>query len=654
MLISKISELPNLTADKRFSIDLETRDPNLKQKGPGDIRLDGHIAGIALASEGVPEGLYIPIGHELDYIKKTNTLLSNVGGVAKWLHDTLHRPGLEIVGTNLYYDRGWLEVLGVKLFPDAELLDIQIAEALLEPNANGYSLNKIAERRLNQKKDETEMYDFLSSYFGGRNSRNAQMKNVWRAPSEKVYKYAVSDVTLPLRIMKKQEALIETENLTEVFQLERRIAHIVYYMRKRGVRVDVAKAEQIKEQIEQKAKAARNELGYVSVWASEDLAKLYSRHKIEYPVTPERVGAKGLVVGGKPSFTAEWLIAKAKAGCKLSGLVVDIRKAEKAVNTFLDGAILDTEHKGRIHASIHPLRNDEGGTVSGRFSYSNPNLQQIPSRDPELGHLIRSVFLPEEGDFWVKHDYSQIEPRLTLHYARGREAERIRSRYKEDPLLDCYTTLLDSAPEGTTRPELKVVWLGTLYGMGRARLAQNLNVEASEAALISEAFHKVAPYVKQLSYAVQQAANSRGWIKTLSGRKARFDFWEPSKFELAMKCKPSKDKRDILAWLVKEGEKSGASSLKRAYTYKALNALIQGGAADIMKYAMVKEFESGVWDVLGPPLLTIHDELDRSVPNTKEGLEASAEARNIMTNCIKLKLPLHVDEEVGANWGTLI
>lgn len=640
MLIQSPSELPDLSASRRLAIDLETRDPNLKTMGQGDLREDGHVAGIAVAVEDGP-AIYAPIGHGMG---------KNLapGPVIRWMRDLLDRPNLEITGARFHvYDRAWLKTLGIEVRDDALLMDTQIAEPLIDEQAMSYDLNSVASRYLGVTKDEQDLYQWLADRFGGRPTRNIQAPNIWRAPPEVVHDYAISDVRLPLQILRRQEQELRAQDLDEIWRLELDVAHVTFHMRQRGVRIDLEKTERLIDYLEDRARQAKKRRGReLSVWSQNDLAALYDKERIEYPRTPERINKKGLLIGGTPSFPQLWLAQRAKQGCELSEDILAIRQTEKAVGTFLRGYLLEKHIRGRVHAEFNQLKGDDGGTVTGRFSCANPNLQNIPTRTEE-GNLIRGLFVAEEEELWYKHDYAQIEPRLTLHYAPGPLAEEIRRRYWLDPSLDSYQALLDEAPDQITRKVIKTIWLGLLYGMGRNKLAVDLGVGEAEADHLIQMFHEVAPYVKSLKKKVENRAKRRGYIHTILGRRARFNSWEPADFNLSKEFN-SPARGEVVAWLKERGH---SIRVRRSWTHKSLNRLIQGGSADIMKRAMVRQWREGVWDVLGPPLVTVHDENDWSVPQTREGLEAIGEAKRIMAEAVQLRIPLYVDEEKGPNWG---
>lgn len=290
---------------------------------------------------------------------------------------------------------------------------------------------------------------------------------------------------------------------------------------------------------------------------------------------------------------------------------------EKAVNPFIESYILGATHNGRVHCQFHPLRSDEYGTVSGRFSSSNPNLQNIPARDPVLGPLLRSFFIPEEECTWKRADYSQIEYRLLAHYAVGPGAEAIRERYRTDPSTDFHEMTMHMVHEQTGvelgRKPSKNLNFGLVYGMGRDKTTRSLGVSQDLGERLYDAYFEAMPSVKRTYKSAERLARRRGFIKTLLGRRRRFE--------------------------------------KEEGTHKALNACLQGGAADIMKKAMVDCYRAGVFDATGIPHLTVHDELDWSDDGSPRAAEGFAEAERIMTQCVQLRVPLMVDISSGAHWG---
>jgi DNA polymerase I-like protein with 3'-5' exonuclease and polymerase domains len=270
--------------------------------------------------------------------------------------------------------------------------------------------------------------------------------------------------------------------------------------------------------------------------------------------------------------------------------------------------------------------------VTGRFSYNNPNLQQIPARNKELGPRIRSLFIPEEGMTWGCFDYSQQEPRLVTHYAA------LDGLYGVEEVLDAYNGgeadfhQIVAEMANIPRSQAKTINLGLFYGMGKNKLQAELGVSKENAEDLFRTYHDKVPFVKMLMESVMRRAQDRGRVRTLLGRRCRFDLWEPNQFGIH-KALPHE-----------EALSEHGPGIKRAYTYKALNRLIQGSAADMTKKAMVELHKEGI-----TPHIQVHDELDISVVNPLE----AAKIKDIMESAVDLEVPNKVDYESGPNWGTI-
>ena len=403
--------------------------------------------------------------------------------------------------------------------------------------------------------------------------------------------------------------------------MECRLIPLLLEMRWRGVRIDEEKADTVSKKLsieEQKIQVEikRKYGAEVNLWANASLEGVFEKNKIWFPRT-----AKGMA-----SFQKDWLEGHEH---ELPQLIVRARKLNKARTTFIDKMIKDHCFNGRIHAEAHAMRNDRGGTVSGRFSYSNPNLQQVPARDPEIGSLIRSLFIPEEGCQWGVFDYSQQEPRLTVHYADRMNlagAKDAVSLYTNEN-ADFHQIVADMA--NIPRKQAKTINLGLSYGMGKEKLIKELGIEELEAQALFQQYHAKVPFIRALQDQCARVAMERGYIRTFAGRRCRFNLWE-DRYERTL---PLPYDEAI--------EKYG-DNLKRSYTYKALNRLIQGSAADMTKLAMLGLWEEGI-----VPHLQVHDEVDISIENTEQ---ANTVAR-IMENCVELAVPLLVDKELGSSWG---
>ena len=603
-------EFPDLTKCKYMAIDLETCDPNLTTLGPGWTRNDGFIVGIAIAA-GDFEGYY-PIKHE--------------GGgnltqrrVMEWLKVQLATPHIPKIMHNATYDAGWLRWAGVRV--EGRIIDTMIAAPLIDENRFSYSLNNLGRDYIGVGKSEASLRAAAKSF--GLDPK----KDMWRLPAKYVGAYAEQDARMTLKLWNRFEPELASQDLKTIFDLETSLIPLMIDMRERGVKVDVDGAERAKKKlmgmkIEINADIKRD-LGFnVEPWVATSVAKAFDYYKIPYNKTE---------TSNKPSFTKAYL-----QGCPhpIAAKILRLRELDKAHNTFID-SILRHEHKGRIHCEFHQLRSDDGGTVTGRFSSSNPNLQQIPAREPEIKSLIRGLFIPEDGHKWGSFDYSSQEPRLLVHYCASlTESEKhaqiesvVEEYHKGD--ADFHQMVADMA--GISRKQAKTVNLGIMYGMGRAKLAATLDITIDDAKNLLETYHEKVPFVKGLADRVSTKAQKDGRIRTILGRKCRFDMWEPRSFEYN---KPMKLK-DAQA-------EYGPQRIRRAFTYKALNKLIQGSAADQTKKAMADCYAEGL-----VPLMTVHDELCFSV----ESEQQASKITEIMETGLPLKVPSKVDQELGNNWG---
>lgn len=612
MLVTDMGQLPaSLGGQGAIGIDLETCDPDLKSRGPGPHR-GGFICGVSIGTERGAK-YYLPVGHEtgpnLDRAK-----------VYSWVGKQLKLP-VPKIGARLVYDLGYLIAAGIPFC--GPFYDVQVAEPLIDENKFVFSLNSIAREWLGKTKVEDELKDILTKRYGKKNP----LGNIWRAHPAEVVAYTDGDVDLPLSIFPMQRKELESQNLWDLFIMESKLTEMLARMHLRGVRVDIPVTEKLekdyrKEQKKLLTQVKRTTGHSVEVWAAASLARVFDSIGIKYPLTAKTK---------KPSFTAPWLEA---LDHPLGRQVRRIRWLDKMCGTFLQGCILEGHHRGRVHCQFNQLKSDEGGTVTGRFSSSLPNLQFIPMRTEE-GRQVRSAFLPDEGQDWGKLDYSQIEYRLIVHDAACAGlpgAQDVVRRYVEDPDVDFHQVVADMT--GLSRTSAKTINFGLAYGEGAPKLAAQLGLTLDEAEVVLRTYHRRAPFIRPLAQTMMGMASRDAEVRTLLNRKRRFNLW-------------AKRQRDGTT-LVLPHRFPGS---QRAFTHKALNARIQGSAADIMKRAMVEVNESGVADVLGVPHLTVHDELDVSVPRNKRGREAIRELRHIMQDTLKLSVPLVVDAGIGRDWG---
>jgi len=631
------AQFPRLGGEKILGFDTETYDPNLLEKGPGDCRNDGHVVGISVATEDAK--WYFPIRHEVE-----PAMNMDVDNVKRWFQNEVGNSKALKVGANVKYDLGWLAAEGISV--RGPFYDVQIAEVLINENKRSYSLDNLANEYLDMGKTDDELYRWLYASYGGKEGR-AQAANIYRSPPRLCGPYAEDDAHLPMRIMQKQARILQDNNLFEVTNIEMRLMPMLVAMRRLGVRVDSSKAEQLEEIFSDKIKEEALKFEKISGVpyhdAKETLVAAFDKCGIEYPKTAK----------GNPSFAKAFLEGHPS---ELAQCLTAARKWEKSKGTFIDGYLIKHAHEGRIHAEINQLRivdeQGERGTI-GRFSYSNPNLQNIPARDPDMKKLIRGLFLPDEDDDWISNDYSQIEYRLLTHFAIGEGAKEARAMYQTNPATDFH----DSAQERIKivtgielgRKPTKNFNFGMVYGMSKKTLIAGLGVAEDIGENLYGSYHKGLPFIKTTYDKAMQVAEERGYIKTLLGRRRHYNLWEPQEWKLKAVISPSEDKQAVIDQCLEHKSRRGAC---RVGSFTALNNILQLSSADIIKKAMVMIWEGGLCDIL-KPLIQVHDELNWSKNRSPEADEALAEARRIMETAVKVDVPLLVSEERGEDWGNL-
>ena len=498
-------ELKDLRGHKEIAIDLETNDPYLTELGSGNVTGKGHIAGIAVAVEGWSG--YFPIHHE-----QGGNLDKNL--VYSWLKDIFNQPDTTFIFHNAMYDVCWLRSAGLEV--KGKIVDTMIAASLIDENRMSYQLNTLARYYVGLGKDEKILVEAAKDY--GLDPK----KDLWRLPALFVGQYAERDAEATLKLWKRLETELYQQELWDIFNLEIKLFPCLVDMRFKGVRVDLEKADNIKKDLmnrEAKIVSRIKELTGVDVeiHAARSIAVAFDKLKLPYDRTEK---------SKEPSFTKNFLQNHPH---ELARCIADAREINKAHTTFID-SITKHAHNGRIHADINQIRSDQGGTVTGRFSMSNPNLQQIPARHPELGPMIRSIFIPEENCKWGSFDYSQQEPRILVHYAKLQNLEgvdEIVGAYKAGD-ADFHQVVADMA--GIERKQAKTINLGLMYGMGKNKLMSELGLMKESAEKLIQQYHNKAPFVKKLMDNVSRKANDRGKIRTLLGRACHFDLWQPVQF----------------------------------------------------------------------------------------------------------------------------
>ncbi len=600
----KPKEFPDLRFCDEIAIDLETHDPDLKSMGSGSVIGKGKVVGIAVATEGYSG--YFPFDHEGGGNLEKNKVI-------QWFTDICKSESRKIFH-NAMYDVCWIRSMGIKI--NGEIVDTMIAASLVNENRYRYDLGSLGWDYLGQGKNEADLVNAAKEW--GLDAK----ADMWKLPAMYVGNYAERDAELTFNLWKEMTKEIWSQDLESIFILERDLFPCLVDMRFLGVRVDVQKAHKLKKQLASEEEdlllKVKKETGIdTQIWAARSIAKVFDKLKLPYERTLKT---------NSPSFTKNFLSTHEHPLVKC---IAKAREINKAHTTFID-TILKHEHKGRIHADINQIRSDSGGTITGRFSYANPNLQQIPARNKALGPLIRSLFIPESGCEWGCFDYSQQEPRLVVHYAsldQDTSVFGVKDSYLQDD-ADFHTIVAKMAD--IPRSQAKTINLGLFYGMGKAKLQAELGVSKDAADELFTIYHQRVPFVKTLMNSVSNRAQQRGQIRTLLGRLCRFHLWEPNQFGIH-KALPFEQARQEYG-----------SGIRRAYTYKALNKLIQGSAADMTKKSMLELYKEGI-----VAHIQVHDELDISIESDIK----AKRIKQIMESAVELEIPNKVDYEYGENWG---
>jgi DNA polymerase I-like protein with 3'-5' exonuclease and polymerase domains len=676
-IVPQITDL-DLSEVDTVAVDLETYDPGLKTKGSGAITGDGYVCGIAVATH--KQTFYFPINH-----KYTDNL--NADETWDSLNELIFQnEKITKVFHNAMYDVCWIRAT-TGLMLKGPIYDTMIAASVLDENRMKYSLDSLSKDYLDDTKYKWDLREKSIAQYG----INDPMSNMHKLPYILVKDYAEQDVNLTFRLWNLfnknlDEIIYEPKGKSprKIFDLETRLFPCLVDMKFKGVKIDVEKTREFGRFLERRKqkllRIIKDQTGInINIWAAASIKKLLDKLKIkDYQVTPK---------SKMPKLPKDYLSTHKEV---LLRLIAKARECEKANNAFVEG-LLGFVHKGRIHADINQIRSDQGGTVTGRFSMSNPNLQQIPARG-WIGKKMRDIFIPEDNHLWASFDYSQQEPRIVVHYAIKllkdnpdlreenipkkyrnkvkqkiiRSVQKMEDFYKENPDADFHQLVADMA--NIERRQAKTINLGMFYGMGKIKLQKELNLDKDEAKDLFNQYHAEVPFVKKLSEELIDFATDNELLFTLGDRFCRFNKWETTdkkwnskigRFDKVDLLTKQQAEKEYKAWLLEHADKNNRDKKEAtkekpnyqdilyyyapAFTYKALNRLIQGSAADMTKTAMVHLYEQGIL-----PHIQIHDELCISVKDDNE----INNIKNIMESALPLKIKNKVTCKKGQSWGS--
>lgn len=657
-------ELPDLAGRgvTHLALDTETCDHRLgRDQGPGWPYRDGYVCGVSAAWRQGAEmcSIYVPLRHP-------DSACFSVDQVRSWLRHTLQ--SVQPVFQNSHYDVGWMRTLGVE--PNYPVEDTQCQAFVLEENHLRYDLDSICERLGIPGKDETLLREALAVYGWPSKGREAK-KNIYRLPARYVGPYAEADAVQTLEAWELMRVKIATQftfnkmgekiqdpGVERAYRTEMDLVPCVHRMQYDGVRVNVDRAQQRADALYQARDETLAELGRQlgetvvvdSINRGDWLETRFDAAGIPYP----RTAPTSRYPDGQPSFTAGSTGWMHKHPHWLPQLVVRAEKQHKAAKDFLEGFVVRPAHNGRIHANINQFKGeDAGGTRTHRFSYADPPLQQMPSRDEELMDAVRGCFEPEDGEEWVSCDYPQQEYRLIVHFAEVLGLPRASvagDRYRADPNTDYHTMVAEMT--SLDRKPAKDANFAKAFGAGVDKFAAMINKTREEAAAIMEQYDRELPFVSALAKTVQGAADRRGYVRLIDGARLHYEQWEPAWRDWRKEQEYLRgggklgvapcDEAEAERRAGTQGHPWAGKRLRRAFTRKAGNGLIQGSAARMTKIAMVLAHREGI-----RLRLQVHDELNASVARREEGQRLA----EIMSHAVRLTVPIVVKAEYGSSWG---
>lgn len=576
---------------KGFAYDVETDGLDWKRN---------HVVGYSVSDGG--SSYYVPVRHS------GGGNIGNADDFERELHNALGSGSGFIVGHHLKFDVQFSLNHGVDL-RNRKLYCTMVTQALINEHTPRFSLGALAKSYGVTPKIEQDLYNHIATSFPGVKATRTSMGHYHRLPGNDwlAATYAAGDTQSTWELFIEQLKEIDKQELQVVFGLENELTRVLVDMERRGVLVDASRIEEAIDHCSEFIVNARMDkllCDYeLNMRSAKEMANYFKMYEItDWPVTDK----------GNPSFTTSYL-EKTDLGQKL----ISIKNHETFLNTFMKPFVKDHLFKGAdgyaVYTSFNQVKTDDYGTVSGRLSSSNPNMQQVPKRNKEIGKQFRRLFVARPGRILCEKDYSQAEPRLYAHYSGE---PRLVEGYNATPFIDMHK--IASGMLGVTRDRAKVLNLAILYMMGKAKLARSLGISAEEAERLFFAWYKLFPTVTKWRKRAIAVAEQRGFVRTILGRRRRFP-----------------DVRGV---------------------YKAPNAVIQGGSADILKFKLIEldaYCRSLPADTL-TMLLNIHDSVLFEADDSDAGRTALAEAARIMENVngepFNLLVPFVVEGKIGKDW----
>ena len=591
-LITKISEFDDImkTCHEKqiFSFDTETDSTD---------PITANLVGISFSLDK-NTAFYIPINH-----KKIDSEI-DLKHIVTSLKKLFKEKNITIVGQNIKYDMNVLYKYGIDV--DCNIQDTMLMSYVLDSSGK-HDLDTLAEKHLNVK---TIKYEEVV----GKGKKQLVLSDL---PAEDVYRYACEDADIALKLYYYFEnKLNELKDQMILYNdVELPLVKILSRMELVGVKVDKKKLLGLSESFGKKITELENNIYQIvgqrfNISSPKQLQEIFYE-KMNLPIlkkTPK----------GQPSTSEDVMIDLAESH-EVPKLVLEYRNLSKLKNTYTDklGETINQDTK-RLHTSYN-----QTVTITGRLSSSNPNLQNIPIKTKN-GRDIRKTFIPEKGSTIISADYSQIELRVMAHLSQDKI---LLESFKNNEDIHSVTAKeifsIPGQPSDQQRRVAKTINFGLIYGISSFGLAKQLRIDNSEAKeFIDKYFSKYAG-VKTFMSEIKKEAKIQGYVKTIAGRRIFLPNITHSNFQI-----------------------------RSAAERTAINAPIQGTAADILKLAMIQIDKWLVTeDANIKMLMQVHDELVFEV-KTSFVEEAKEKIDTLMSNSLKLDVPLTVDVGIGDNWET--
>lgn len=592
----------NDTITKFFNILKNTKEPAYDIESNGLRWQNCYVCGYSI-SDGA-EAVYIPVRHEGG---------GNIQQIEEFelaLNKAIQEHTGKIIGHNIKFDMHFSQNHGVNL--GNKVVDTMTMECLLDENRRSFALGNVCKSYDIAPKLGKTLYEHIGARFGVKPDASS-MGHFYRLAGNDplAVEYAAGDTLTTKQLWEAQKKELYRQELDVVYNMENELSYVLQKMERRGIAVDPTEAIKVKAQIEDMYIEAFTKIPLgedftpINIRSGKDLREYFETCDItDWPMT----APTDRHPDGQPSFNSKYL-ATHEEGLN----ILNARKLGHLKSSFLD--VLDDHiHHGRIHTTFNQARGETHGTKGGRLSSSNPNKQQVPKRDKVLGQIYRRMFTARPSHFLIEFDYSQAEPRLYTHYS---DEPSLLQGYNSTPFVDMHSIAAQYMNVG--RDTAKSLNLGIMYTMGAAKLAAQLGIPYEQALSILKRWHRTFPKVSEFTKRASTVAEQRGYVRTILGRRRRFP-----------------DPR---------------------WAYRAANAIVQGGSADIMKWKLVEIdrylVKNNLEEVCNM-LLTIHDSIVFEIHNDYKHLIETLKdiMERVQVKPFDLKVPFIAEWKAGDNWAS--